>query len=340
MSETNFNKGLQTYLRSRAPIRPLKSLFRDSTVWWAITGAVASSFMLPSGAQDELKHFFAGENNYFRQIQGAGAVSNLTLALIMVLIGRAQTYRDLRDFQAGVDPSQIMARADMTQKGFLSRAFSKAADRTHNIISYVSLFLCGVMMLSGIASGRYGEALSAVLLVPSYLVRLMPETYGTNDPTNKIPQYVRKQFMGAMQSPMARKYMPGLAAKLVKTIINQPPLALSAFLGIWRLFPSLGNAIIEKDPYQITQYSVAILMLAFLSNSTKDAIGRYQGSIIDQNRPNGLPITKVLLEGRFPSLRSLFKPPQPPERSRTTKFVTSGWLLVVGKENFLLNTNY
>lgn len=305
------NQDLQTYLADRKPIKPLKSVFKDSSVWWAITALTSSSMMIFSGANDHLKYLVQSDQNYLRQIQGTIAVSDLSLALLMILIGRYQTYKDLADFQTGINPAPIMARADMTQKGFFSRTFNRAAHNTHDIIAYVSLFLCGVMMLSGISSGRFGEALSGLLFIPVYLARLMPETYGP-DPTAKISKYAQTQFTRMIQSPPMQKHCPVAAEKLVNTIITQPPLMLSALLSIWRLVPSLGNAVIAKDPYQITQYSIAVLMLIFLGNSTKDAIGRYGGSIIDQNRKNGLKITKALLEGRlFRSTKSLFKPKVP-----------------------------
>jgi len=286
------NAELAAYLRTRPPIEPGRQVLRDSSLWWGITSAVATSLAILSGAEEPVDFLIEADANYARMAQGVIGVANTGFAATMIATGRRQTYTDLRDLQGGaVPPAEIMARADFSRKGTLSRAHGWMMNNTHNIAAGVSIVNCMLMMLSGLTSERPGELMSGMLLISPYIMRMFPEKYGNE----KKEQKKERGWLKRTFAPLADTW----AGKMAQKVMAQPPLLLSAALMAWRILPSFANAIYELDPYLSMTYTMALGMLMFLANSTKDAIGRYGGSIVSADRKNGLEITKALLEGRL-----------------------------------------
>lgn len=287
---------LKKYLDGMKSIRPLSATFKDSSFLYGSVALASCVLMIGSGLNDKLDVITQSDTNYFRASQGTIATLNMALTTALIFFGRLQTYRDLADFQKGIDPDEILKRADKTGKGKLSLAFDWAVANVHNNTAAISVALCCLMMASGITSGRPGEAITAGLLIPTYLMRLLPEKYGAS---------VKK-----VDEPKV-----GVLKEVFMKIKSMSPLAMSSFFQAWRLFPAFVNAAWEKDPYQSSQYALAFIMLMFLSNTTKDGIGRYKGSILKDE--NALAITKAMLEGRFLKIGSMASKPVPEKLENT-----------------------
>lgn len=291
-TKASVNADLAAYLRARPPIDPGKQVLRDSSLWWGITSAAATSLAIFSGADEPVDFLVEADANYARMAQGMIGVANTSFATALIVAGRRQTYTDLRDLQSGVvPPEEIVARADFSQKGALSRMSGWMMNNTHNVAAGVSIVNCMLMMVSGLTSERPGEFMSGMLLIFPYIMRMLPEKYGNEKTEQKKERgWLKKAF-----EPLADTW----AGKAAQKAMAQPPLLLSAMLMAWRILPSFANAVYERDVYLSATYTMAIGMLMFLANSTKDAIGRYGGSIVSADRKNGLEITKALLEGRL-----------------------------------------
>lgn len=260
------SQDLKSYLADRKPVRPFFYLVRDSSFLWALNGLLISSMAVMSGFHDSLGFGIHGQFNYFRILQGSLSWLNMAVALVFITIGRVQVYKDLSDFQKGVDPQTIIDRA--SRKSF----FDNLLFQTHNNAAKIGIALSVLMLCSGIASLRWGEAMTAMFWIWAYLERLRNERYEVHAPEAK---------------------------KSLFWYLNGKPLMKSALIQTARTLPALINAILVFDLYQTTQFTLLIIGLFYLSNSTKDGIGRYSGSLISAETKNGFAIAKVLLEGRY-----------------------------------------
>lgn len=288
---------LAAYLKSRPQIHPIRQTLSDPSLWWAATWLAVSSFAFMSGLEDPLEVSLGSNKDYPVFLQkGMGALGLLSAlsATDLIATGRYQTYKDMADFQRGVDPGEIVARGDASKKGMLSRFFNWRMHHAYHFLPLTSVGLCVLMTASGIANKHWGEAMTGLLLLPGYAAQLMPEKYrrdkeSTRPTEPKEAGWLKRTFNAVAASA------PGRA---VKFIFGQP-LLLSALLMSWRLLPALGGAIYHGNLPLAAMYGLSVGMLVSMANTTKDAIGRYHGSILDPKRENGLEIAKTLLEGRF-----------------------------------------
>ena len=271
------NQALASYLSKRAKINPLGQLIRDSSVIYGLLALISSALVFPSALNDELTYIVQADINWLRFLQGVIAEIDMTIALIFFLIGRYQTYSDLADFQSGKPSAEIIARADRSNKGALERIFDWGMHNTHNNVAILSIVLCLLMIASGITSERWGEAITGFFLITSYGARLLPEQL----------------------DPLSLDINADRLHKKIWHKVKSNPLMASSVIQLLRFMPVMIHAGLESDYYQVSQYILALIMLAFLSDTTKHGVGRYAGSIIDQNNKHSLELTRRLLEGRI-----------------------------------------
>jgi hypothetical protein len=271
-SDRLINQNLKEYLAAAPRIHPARQLFMDSSLWWAFNGLIISSMAIISGFHDQLEFGLHANHNYLRILQGGLSWLNMAAALILIATGRWQVYRDLADFQGGVEPETIIARADANFKSARLRWFDWLMHETHNNVSRIGIALSLLMLGSGLASQRWGEALTAFFWIWAYLERLRRECYGETGKESKHAWHKK---------------------------LNDRPLLKSALIQTLRTFPALLNALIIGDLYQTAQFSLLIAGLFCLSNSTKDGIGRFGGSLISEETENGAAIAKAVLKGRL-----------------------------------------
>lgn len=306
-------------LAARPRIRPLKAVLKDSSFLFGLTGVAGSVLAVFSGFHDHLSVGLAADWNFLRVAQGVAATASvLIFGAVMSAVGRHQTYRDLADYQALVQRTpqeqwpdlqeseefQSIVRRAEPAKGWLGRQWNRAMANNHNIIAAISLPLCAVMAASGIASGRPGEALSAALIIPAYLARLMPERYGPVVPGNAQGHENRGQLRRAFDRAVSRfatfdakrVFNESRLGRAAQTLIGQP-LLLSALLMSWRVVPLGTNAIATADPYQTAQFALWIAISAFLADTTKGGVGRGNGPILLHE--NGTDIARSTLDGRL-----------------------------------------
>jgi hypothetical protein len=299
------NPELAEYLRSRPQISPIRQTLSDPGLWWASTWLGVSAFAFMLGLNDPFEVTLETNPNYpgiLQQGMSTFGLLSAASATDLIATGRYQTYKDMADFQRGVDPKEIIARADMSKENALTRFFNWRMNYTYNFVSAFPAAMCLMMVASGIANKRWGEAATGLLLLPGYAAQLMPEKHYRekepaqpviiSDPTAAKSGWLKRAFDAVAASA------PGRA---VKFVFGQP-LLLSAVLMSWRLLPALVNALYKGDAPLAAVYGLSAGMLMFMANTTKDAIGRYRGSILDPRRENGLEIARTLLEGRFSSI--------------------------------------
>lgn len=296
-----FEREMRALLERHGPISPAGRTALDSAVLYGLIAGASTTAMFLSGYFDTLSHGAQADHNYLRMAQASIATLNVLLTAGLSAFGRYQTFRDLADYQNGVNPETIIARAAREGKSATGKAFDWTLKNAFNINAWVSLPLCALMATSGVMSGRPGEAATAALLVPVYLAQLMPERYKNARATQSgegtaEAGWLRKTFHAAGE---------GLKTLMdsVPVIRSLPPLALSSLLASWRLVPMAANAVAEKDVFQFSQFALSLLMYVFKANTTKDGIGRLGGSIVDSATPNAAEISRLLLEGRFFGLR-------------------------------------
>lgn len=264
------NAELLRYLRERPPIHPVRQLLADYSLWWGALSIVLSFMAVLSGLHETLGKGPGASCNVFRVFQGACAMATLTGATIFIAVGRFQAYRDLSDFQRGADPAAVMRRAELSARG---RPFARALHSTHDIVAAVGIPLSCVMMVSGYASGRWGETVTGGLWILAYIARLRREKF-------------------AVETRAWKGWRDRLKAQ---------PLLLSCFIQSWRTVPAFVNALIKGDAYQSLQFGLLGFALFFLAGSTKGGIGRYAGSIVADDTPDAAAIARILLEGRRPA---------------------------------------
>lgn len=303
---------LQQYLQTKPEIRPLKHTLMDSAVIYGGIAVTQTSLMLLSGLHDQLLN---GDVNCLRSTQGAAALVNVSLTTLFSLAGRYQTYSDLHDFQQGTPVQDIIARADKNNKGAFEKAKDWTLANTFNINAWVSFPLCGLMIASGVASGRPGEAISGALLVWAYIEQLRSEKYGNEkaaapDMADKKKGWLRQSYEAGKR--VAADHLPDVVSRVstrLKETYKSSPLIVSSVIASWRLIPLAVNAAIKGDWYQLGQFGTGLIMYVFKANTTKDCIGRYHGSIADPDNQKGIPVSKALLEGRLmPAFKNMFTP--------------------------------
>lgn len=296
----NVNQELVDYLKTRPEIRPLRATFRDATWPANIIGFTSSACTLPSAWIDPI-------NGHYRAAQGISALISISIQTYLQLKGRYQTYTDLRDLQRGVDPAMIVKRADMEDKSLLGRFESWWMANSVNVTAVWAIGNCGLMATSGIASHRPGETATAVLWVPTYLLRLLPEKSVSANAVKKTSAVMDKIASMAIVGPfnLAAKALSNTTA--YKAIANswiaqQPPLVLSAIYNVgFKRIPAITNAVIAHDPYSVGWMLGGVAQDIFTAEIDKRFIGRGNGSIV--NSPDGHIVARNILEGR--GLRTL-----------------------------------
>jgi hypothetical protein len=306
----NNQEQLKAYLANQPYIRPLARTFKDSAVLYGAIAVTQTSFMLNSGLNDRLLN---GDVNWLRASQGAIALANVSLTTLFLLYGRYQTYSDLRDLQVGQLPAAIVARADQQDLGKAKKTLNWAVANAFDINAWVSFPLCGLMIASGISSGRPGEALSGALLVWAYVEQLRKEKYGVVN--SHTEQKKTKNWLGKKYdqvSGRSSKFIPESLCRVSQNLTETyktSPLIVSSFIASWRLVPLAVNAAIKGDIYQIGQFATGMVMYVFKANTTKDGVGRYEGSVADPANEKALPVTRTLMEGRLSAFfKGMFTP--------------------------------
>ncbi len=291
----NVNQALVEYLKTQPEINPLKATFRDATWPANIIGLLSTACTLPSAWLDPV-------NGAFRATQGISALTSISIQTYLQLKGRHQTYTDLRDLQRGIDPAIIVKRADMKDKSLAGRFESWWMANSVNVTAIWAIGNCGLMATSGIASHRPGETMTAILWVPTYILRLLPEKSVSAEAVKKASAAIDTAASTVIVGPF------NLAAKALKNtsiykaianswIAQQPPLALSAIYNIgFKRVPAIANAVIAQDPFSVGWMLGGVAQDIFTSEIDKRFIGRGKGSIVDS--PDGHVVAKNILEGR------------------------------------------
>lgn len=304
-----FYATMREILKQGGRINPLRWTLKDSAVLYGSFAVLSTACMFLAGYFGYLDQGVHAQYNYFRMMQGALATSNVLLTTVFSLVGRYQSYKDLADFQEGAVPvKKIVARADPDKmKGKISRLFNKAMAETFNLNAYVSIGLCGLMFLSGVCSKQWGEAVSALFLIPAYWVQKYKDEYA-NAPVKDSAQGPQKKrgrvthFMHVCDRGFQT------AVKKIPVIGKMPPLMMGSAITLARLLPMAGNAAYYAavDPtklvaslFQLGQFAFSAVMFTFKANAPKGGIGRFDGSLLSPATPDALDIADSLVRGRI-----------------------------------------
>lgn len=315
--QADFYNTMHEMLDRAGPIDPLRRTLKDSAVLYGLFAAVSTACMFAAGYFDTLSQAVSADHNYLRMFQGTIATCNVLLTSFLSLVGRYQSYSDLADFQKGVSQEDVIARADpQKKKSRIEHTFNRAMKKTFDINADVSIFLCGVMFCSGVFSGQWGEAVSALCLMPAYWVQKFPDKYANSSAIDPEAEEAKKKtryhsFMYACE----RAVQKGIGS--VPFVRKMPPLMLGSTITLVRLLPMASNAAynvffvpqkIAPGLFQLAQFGFSAIMLAYKSNAPKGGIGRFDGSLLSPNTPDALNITESLLRGR---IATAFKSRQP-----------------------------
>lgn len=182
------------------------------------------------------------------------------------------------------------------------RAGSYISHKSVEIGSFSAIFSGGLVIASGVAYDRPGEAVTSALRMPGILARLLPQ----NDPlkavfnfTSKIKDKtygsIKKLFSSQNEPPQETEQSnPSDASPSLLSRMNAMQLS-----GLWNLVvvrtPLLANAAYVQDPYSSLWGVGGMAQDLLIAKSDKRGIGRHGGSIL--TAADGHKIAKNLLEG-------------------------------------------
>jgi hypothetical protein len=330
------NPKLKAYLEQKQTIRPFWATLRDPVVANNVVNIVTTLMLIPSGMTDTLEN---GQGNFWRTTQGVAGSSNLSWQFYLQVKGRYQTYCDLRDLQAGVDPALIITRKDEVNPSQYGRFESWWMANSVNMTAGFAIGMSGLMAISGVVSGRPGEAATALMFIPGLALRFLPEpgtsarvqydknlqeakntpvfyrttrqhAYYAGHVLRMVDQKVITPFFKSIFNMAAKKLGSKIVFGADKAITeNAPPLMLSAVYTGARRIPALVNAILVVDLYQIVHMGGGFLSDITLAEVNKGYMGRRHGSIV--NGSDGDVAARSMLEGRvFKPIREYFRPPE------------------------------